>query len=58
VLAKLKTLSHGRVYLEMGEYLVNTKSPLIPTSIGEENTEEVNKGLIGTSGVAIIYYSL
>jgi hypothetical protein len=29
--------------MEIGEYLVNTKSPIIPTSIGKENTREINK---------------
>jgi hypothetical protein len=33
----------GRVFVGIGEYWVNTKSTLIPTSIGEENTGEVNK---------------
>jgi hypothetical protein len=32
-----------RVFLGIGGYWVNIKSPLIPTSIGKENTKEINK---------------
>jgi hypothetical protein len=33
----------GRVFIEIGGYRVNTKSSLIPTSIGEKNTRQINK---------------
>jgi hypothetical protein len=35
----------GRVFEGIGEYCLNTKSPPIPTSLGDENTREVNKAL-------------
>jgi hypothetical protein len=36
----------GRVFMGIGGYWVNTKSPLIITTIGVENMREINKALL------------